>query len=279
MPKGLTQEQLEAYERDGFCSPVDVMTEAEAEGLRVRLEAVEKEHPEVLAPSERNNAHLVLSAIDEIAHHPGILDAVEDVLGPDILVFGSVLFAKEPHSPGFVSWHQDATYMGLSPHVGVTAWVALSPSTPESGCMRMLPGTHKDGIRDHVDTFGDDNILTRGQEIDIGDTDDESRAVDLVLRPGQMSLHHCRTIHSSRPNKADYRRIGVVIQSYIPHHVHQTIGDSAVQWARGADVPDHHEQLPRPAGDLDPDDVARRARVNADWAEVLYHNARQKRAL
>ncbi len=116
MAKTLTAEQIRAYQDDGFCFPVDVMSESEALELRRRLEAVEKRYPQALSPSQRNNTHLTLSVIDEIAHHPAILDAVEDLIGPDILVFGSVLFIKEAGDPGFVSWHQDATYMGLEPH-------------------------------------------------------------------------------------------------------------------------------------------------------------------
>ena len=117
---------------------------------------------------QRNNTHLTLSVIDEIAHHPVILDAVEDIIGPDILVFGTVLFIKVSGDPGYVSWHQDATYMGLEPHDGVTAWLALSLSNAQSGCMTMLPRSGHGGIRRHTDTFADDNILTRGQEADVG---------------------------------------------------------------------------------------------------------------
>ncbi len=262
--------------RDGFCAPIDVMGEDEALALRERMEELERTHPDLLAPKERNNTHLILTAVDEIAHHPRILDAVEDLIGPDIMVFGSVLFIKEPHNPGYVSWHQDATYMGIEPHDGVTAWLALSDSTPESGCMRMLPGTHRDEIWDHVDTFDVDNILTRGQVIDVGD---ESSVVDLVLKPGQMSLHHRRVIHSSQPNNSDYRRYGVVIQSYIPPFVKQTLGAGAVQWGRGVDVPDYYRVLKRPRVDLAPEDIAIRNQVNAEWADILYHNASQKRDL
>ncbi len=276
MPKHLTDAQMQSYEEDGFCSPVDVMSEADAIALRHRLEAVERQFPDVLAPNQRNNTHLILSVIDEIAHHPVIMDAVEDLIGPDILVFGTVLFIKEPGDPGYVSWHQDATYMGLEPHDGTTAWLALSPSNAESGCMSMLPGSWKNGILTHTDTFGDDNILTRGQEIDVGETDN---GVDLVLRPGQMSLHNRRIVHSSQPNRSDDRRIGIVIQSYLPPHVRQEGGEGFVQWGRGEPVPPHHTALKRASGDMMPDDIVMRDRVNAEWAKILYDNADQKRDL
>lgn len=166
--------------------------------------------------------------------------------------------------------------MGLEPHGGVTAWLALSPSSRESGCMTMMPGSGKGGIRDHTDTFGEDNILTRGQEVNVDDTE---YGVDLLLRPGQMSLHNRRVVHSSQPNNSGDRRIGVVIQSYLPPHVKQVKGEGLVQWARGSTIPSHHTSLSRPLGDMNEEDVARRDHVNAVWSEILYDNAEQKRDL
>lgn len=275
MPKHLTPEQIDAYKRDGFCAPIDIMSEREATVLRQRFEEMEEKFPEALNPFNRNNPHLSISVIDEIAHNQTILDVIEDVIGPDILNWGTVLFIKEPHDPGFVSWHQDARYVGLEPHDGVTAWLALTPSTVESGCMQMLPGTHLNDIQHHIDTFGEDNILTRGQEVAVTDTSD---AVDVVLRPGQMSIHHPRVIHASQPNNSDDRRIGVVIQQLLPHHVRQTRGEPLAQWARGAAVPDHCTEMPRPARNMHPDAVAWRDRANAMWADILYDDAEKKRA-
>ena len=176
----------------------------------------------MLNPTNRNNAHIAFTFLDEIIHHPAVLDAVEDIIGPDILCWGTVLFIKEPESEAYVSWHQDLTYTPIKPHDGVSIWLALSPSNRETGCMRMLPGTHRDGIRTHQDTFGEHNVLTRGQNIDAIDPDN---AVDLVLEPGQMSLHHGRTIHGSAPNLGNERRIGVVVQQFIPPHVRETHGE------------------------------------------------------
>lgn len=275
MPKHLSQEQIDNYWQDGFCAPIDVMTEDAATELRLRFEYLERRYPDALNPFQRNNPHLAFSAIDEIAHHPVILDAVEDIIGPDILIWGTVLFIKEPNDPGYVSWHQDARYMGLEPHDGVTAWLALTPSNSESGCMKMLPGTHRDDLKPHTDTFGDNNILTRGQEVDVHE---ETKSVEVILKPGQMSLHHPRVIHSSKPNKSDDRRIGVVIQQLLPHNVLQTKGEPLAQWARGANVPAPYTEMPRPSGDMRPDNVAWRARVNAMWADILYDDAEKKRA-
>ena len=274
MPKELTSEQIAQYERDGFLSPVTIMSPDEAGAFRKALEAAEAKWPDALQGADRNNAHLNLTVLDELVHHSRLLDAVEDLIGPDLLVYGTVLFIKEPRDPGFVSWHQDATYMGLEPHDGVTAWLALSPSNRESGCMRMVPGSHKDDIRAHDDTFGETNILTRGQTI--GDVD-ETEVVDLVLEPGQLSFHHMRVIHSSQPNLSDDRRIGFVIQCYMPPHMRQTLGKTFVQVARGTDGEGNFPYVQRPSADMQDADVAMRDQVNALWSDILYNGADRRR--
>ncbi len=274
MPKKLTQEQIDRYRLDGFLSPVDIFTEDQALAFRERLEDAEHKWPQAFAGAARNNPHLNLMFLDDMVHDSGLLDAVEDVIGPNILVWGVVLFIKEPHDPGFVSWHQDATYMGLEPHDGITAWIALSHSNRESGCMRMIPGTHKDQIRPHDDTFADTNILTRGQKIkDV----DESQAVDLLLTPGQASFHDPRVIHGSMPNMSGDRRIGIVIQSYLPPHVRQTKAEGFVQVARGTDTLNLSTHIQRPQSDMATDDIALRDHVNHIWSTVLYDGAAKQR--
>lgn len=273
MGKKLTDTQIEAYFRDGFVSPIDVFSEDEALRLRAELEAAEVKWPEAFEGAARNNAHLNLKCLDEIVYNPVLVDAVEDLIGSDILNYGTVLFIKEARDPGFVSWHQDARYMGLEPHVGVTAWVALSPSNETSGCMQMIPGSQGE-IRDHDDTYGEENILTRGQEVpDI----DPSRAVSLTLRPGQMSIHSARVIHASQPNRSDDRRIGFAIQSYMPPHVAQTIRRSGAQLIRGNDPYGNFDLVGRPGVDMAPQDLATRDRINKTWAEILYDGAKRRR--
>ena len=274
MPKVLTAEQVARYHDQGFIAPIDVISEAEAAALLQRLEAAERQYPAELNAENRNNPHLAFRFLDEIVHHPVILDAVEDLIGPAFALWGSVLFIKEPESRHFVSWHQDATYMGLEPHDFVTPWLALSPSNLETGCMSMIPGSHRDAIRPHDETFHEDNILTRGQQIaDV----DENRAVDLVLRPGQMSLHHARTIHGSRPNRGQRRRAGLAIQAYAPAGSRQVIGDNLWLPIRGDALPGDAVELSRPLADMSAEAAAERARVNDNWAEILYHGAERKR--
>lgn len=273
MAKKLTEAQIAAFHRDGFVFPIEVFSEQEALRLRKELEAAEAKWPEAFQGAARNNAHLNVTCLDEIVHNTTLVDAVEDLIGPDILTCGTVLFIKEPKDPGFVSWHQDARYQGLEPQVGITAWVALSHSNEESGCMQMIPGSHSE-IKEHVDTYGERNILTRGQEVQ---GVDESKAVSLTLRPGEMSIHSSRVIHASQPNNSNDRRIGFVIQPYMPPQVKQTIKRTGAQLVRGHDPHGNFNRLSRPEKDMAPEDVSTREQINADWADILYAGAEQRR--
>ena len=273
MATRLNEARKEAFHRDGFLSPIDVFSEAEALRLRNELEEAEKRWPEAFQGAARNNAHLNLRCLDEIAHNSALVDIIEDLIGPNILNYGTVLFIKEANDPGFVSWHQDATYMGLEPHAGITAWVALSMADEQAGCMRMIPGSHG-AIRHHDDTFGEQNILTRGQQVaDV----DESLAVATPLRPGQMSLHNATVVHSSQPNRSNDRRIGFVIQSYIPPEVRQTVMPTGAQLVRGTDTEGNFQILARPKRDMDPAGVAKRDWVNQTWSDILYRGAEKRR--
>ena len=272
---GLTAQQIADFERDGYCCPVDLLSPDQAAELRAEFEACEARYPDQLHATNRNNAHLVLPCLDALVHHETVLDAVESLYGPNLLCFGTVLFIKEPGDTAFVSWHQDATYMGIEPHEGVTAWIALSPATPEAGCMRAIPGSHQDPVRRHLDSFGADNILTRGQ---VAQGVDETQAVDMPLQPGQMSLHHMRLIHGSRPNRSAGRRIGLAIQAYFPTSSRQTKVPVAAQLVRGHDDYGHWEPGRRPQREMVPEDCAFRADLNARWADILYDGAEQKRA-
>ena len=275
MGKVLTQAQIDSFREQGFVSPIDVMSEDEALDYARRLEAAEQEYPDELNPENRNNVHLSFKLFDELAFHPILLDAVEDLIGADFSLWGSVLFAKEPQSSHFVSWHQDGTYMGLKPHDYVTPWIALTESNLESGCMSMIPGSHRDGIRNHEDTFGENNILTRGQNIaDV----DENKAVHLILKPGQMSIHHAEVIHGSQPNRSQKRRVGFAIQVFAPAGVRQVAGENYWLPVRGDCAQEDFEYLDRPDFDMDPRGVNSRKRANDNWANILYQGARQKRA-
>ncbi len=275
MPKVLTQDQIDFYHDNGFVACVDIMSEDEAISYVKRLEQAEQDFPDQLGPSKRNNAHLCFTFLDELAHHPRIIGAVEDLIGVDISLWASVLFIKEPKTQHFVSWHQDATYMGMSSNDFVTPWLALSPSNRNTGCMSMIPGSHKEHIRSHTDTFGEDNILTRGQEVE---GVDERSAVDLILRPGQMSLHHGEIIHGSQANLSDSRRIGFALQSYMSPDIKQLEGDN--YWM---DIQGENDRgpasviLPSPKQDGALEAIELRDLVDENLTNILYKGSKEKR--
>jgi len=274
MPKVLTLEQIEQYRERGYVSPVDVMSEDEAIGYKNKLEDAERAYPDQIHAKNRNNAHLTFAFLDELVHHPVIVDAVEDLIGSDFALWGTVLFIKEAHSAGYVSWHQDGTYMGMNHNDFVTPWLALTPSNPENGCMTMIPGSHREHILPHDDTFHEDNILTRGQVVS---KVDPSTGVNLILKPGQMSLHHGEIIHGSQPNKSNERRIGFAMQGFMAPHIHQVVADDVWLPIRGNNDRPGGTFLTRPRFDMDPDGVACRTAANANFAASLYHGAARRR--
>ena len=237
------------YERDGYLAPIRVLDREEADGYWQRMQALRKERPEDAAVAFSFNPHYLLPWLYDLARHPRILDKVERALGPDILVWSSGFFSKKPHDPSYVSWHQDSTYWGLEPPDIVSAWIAFTPSRRANGCMRVVPGTHTLGQIEHVDGFGDDNLLSRGQEVQVDV--DESQAVDLELEPGEMSLHHVRIVHGSNPNPTDLPRIGFVVR-YIATHCRQIGGRTPAALVRGEDRYGHFDPLACPAAEFDP---------------------------
>ena len=245
MPKKLTEDQVAQYRRDGYTFPVDVYSAAETADFRRRLEAFEAAQGGPLHGYQKSKPHLLFPWAYEAATHPAMLDAVEDLIGPDILLFHYSAWIKEADDAKFVSWHQDSNYFGLDPGDQVTAWFTLSPSTTESGCIRVLPGTHNLGqLASTLNAATENNLLTSGQVVDYDV--DERLAVEMPVGPGQASLHHTYLIHGSNPNRSAARRIGFSV-SYIPTYVRQ-IGErrSTALLVRGVDGYGNFEQEEAP---------------------------------
>lgn len=214
--RSLTDEQVAAYGRDGFVFPVPVLSPREVLALRGDLETWEQRNGAPIDFPEKSKSYLLFDWADSLVHHPRILDAVQDLIGPDILVYHSTLFLKEAHTAAYVRWHQDSAYFYLEPHLHVTAWVALSDASVQAGCMRALPGSHRWGRFAHDDQPGPLNMIRRGQGIS-GRFDGET-GTPMPIVAGEMSLHHTDLVHASGANDSDDRRIGYAI-SYIPAHV------------------------------------------------------------
>ena len=267
MPKLLTEDQIGQYRAQGYLAPIRVMDEEAALGLRDELEAVEARMGGPLSGDLRHKSHLLFPFLADLVRHPRILDAIQDVLGPDLLCWTSNFFIKEADNPAFVSWHQDSTYWGLSAPEVATAWVALTPSNAANGAMEVIPDTHKLDQIPHRDTFDRHNLLTRGQEVAV--LVDETKAVPLVLEPGEMSLHHVRLVHGSPPNPSPDRRIGFAIR-YIPTHIRQLEGEDSATLVRGADSFHHFAREPRPESELAPEMLALHKRIAERSAQILY---------
>ena len=213
MGKYIEDDQIRHYHDKGFLCPINVLTRDEIQTCNSEIEAFEKASGQPIDFPYKSRCHQIFSWADALVHHPKILDAVEDVIGPDILCYHATLWIKPPQSNSFVRWHQDGTYFFLEPAVHVTAWVALTIADDDAGCMQVIPGSHKNEFLEHNDDSNPDNLIPRGQGLAINVNTEH--AVSMPLQAGQMSLHHTKLFHASFNNKRDTRRIGFGI-SYIP---------------------------------------------------------------
>lgn len=244
---GKLQELKAIYDRDGVIAPVTVMSSKEAANHRGRLEAAETE---LGSMHYVNKVHTALRSAYELVTAPAVLDVVESLIGPDILLYNSTYIIKEPRSEAYISWHQDLTYWGLADDdAQVSMWLALAPATVESGCMVMLHGTHKRGRAEHVERPDENNVLLLGQEIvDV----DESMARPCPLEPGEASFHHGWTVHTSAPNRSSDRRIGLNAQ-FIACHNRQAAEGMAATLVRGEDRFGYYEPEPEPTSEINHD--------------------------
>ena len=269
----LSANQLKQYKDEGFVSPIDIFSHGRANAIRKEIELIEEKIPGELNKSGRYNSHLISPLLDEITHDFKILDAVQSLIGKNILVCGTTLFIKNPNEKGFVSYHQDAKYIGLKPYNWVTAWVAITDSNEHNGCMRMWAGSHKEDLKEHDQMFNEGNLLTRGQTVNNVPID---QTTPLILKAGQMSLHHPTVVHGSDLNKSNDRRIGFVIQSYIGTDVKQVLGENSVQLARGVDEFRYHKTIGRPKSLMNKNDLKIKQQENDNLQKIFYAGSQQQ---
>lgn len=254
MSKKLTSEQIAHYERDGYVCPVDAFATAQANEWAARLDAFEKSEGQKMTRGHNFKPHLLFPWVNEIVHSPAVLDAVEDLIGPDIRLFHLSVWPKDPGSGAYVSWHQDATYFALDPICHVTAWVALTDAPVESGCMEVVPGSHKLGQLRHAEMQDTGNLLSRGQTLAVDF--DRSKTAYMPVKAGQFSLHHTHLVHNSRPNRSAHRRVGLGI-SYIPTYARCTAKDRVTAMlVRGTDRYGHFDDERRPTVEAGPEERA-----------------------
>lgn len=267
--RNLSQAQVEAYRERGILYPLPALASAEAGELYSRFDA----QAGFIKGRNNQKPHLLFTWLDVLVRDPRIVDAVESLLGPNLLCWASQFFAKPAGDAAYVSWHQDATYWGLSSPDVATAWIALTPSTRESGCMQVVAGTHHAQVP-HEDRFADANMLSRGQEVAV--RVDPDQVTDVELQPGEMSLHHVLLFHGSQPNRSTSARVGFAIR-YAPTHLRQLspIRDSALL-VRGRDDYGHFEPERSPEADLHPDAIARHEAIIDRQMRILYAGAQER---
>ena len=271
MAKLLDEAAIAQFKEDGYFYPVTILDDERVGANRALLERFESSQGKPIGGAQRNKSHLLFKWVDDLMRDEKILDAVEDLIGPDLLCWNTLFWVKETGSESFVSWHQDIRYWGLDTADLVTVWLALSPATLASGCMRVLPGSHRGELMPHTDEYKPDNLLTRGQEIAV--EVDESKTVAMPLQPGEVSLHNVRLAHASGPNRSNDRRIGLLLH-YMPTETKQMVGEwDSAALVRGVDRFGHFEDTPRPSRDLDPATVAFHERATTAVREVLFKDA------
>ena len=274
----LTKAQTQDYWRDGFLFPLPAISPNDAKAARAELEEIETtwrtaDLPHPLNTYKRVNAHVVMPMAARLARDPAVLDVIEGILGPDILIYSTEFFIKEPNTRQIVSMHQDLTYWGLGAIDGlVTAWIALSPATPASGCMDFVAASHKNAILEHEDSFDPDNLLSRGQEVKVDVADADKTSIE--IHPGQMSLHHGLTIHGSGPNTTEDRRIACVVRYIRPDMAQQVGGQDFAMPARGDDKFGNFTHVPAPTQAFAPEALALYEKIRKVQAQIMMKDAK-----
>ncbi|MBK17445.1 MAG: hypothetical protein CMM52_01220 [Rhodospirillaceae bacterium] len=248
MPRVLTDQQLSEFRRDGFVAPLDCISSKEAADCMKKIEDYETMTGEDVSKNIRARAVLAFKWLLDLARHPQIAGALQDAIGPNVILMFCAVWSKHPGGSKFVSWHQDGAYNPFDKNNGATAWIALTDSTPDTGCVKMIPGTHKSGFLHHDERYDADNLVSRGQTVaDV----DETKAIDLAMRAGQFSIHHEMVVHGSGENCGNDRRVGVSF-SCVATETKALSGPQTGVLIAGENKPGHWALNKEPAFDLDP---------------------------
>jgi hypothetical protein len=260
MNRSLSLQQVDRYWEDGILFPLPALSPDEVAYYRACVEELEAALGGRVPKLGIVQPQLHFRWAFDLATHPRVVEAVAEVLGPDVLVQSAGVFNKHPGDGRYVAWHQDGYYWHLSDSRLVSAWIALSPSTPQSGCLRVVPGTHRSRLP-HRELPTDGHMLASGLTLD--QDVDPGRVVDVCLRPGEMSFHHERLVHGSEPNRGSDKRIGFAVR-YLAADVTQEIPHHEVIVATGRLRSDHYRIL----ADLPSDDLAEGVRRQFEFAEI-----------
>ena len=248
LPRRLSMEEISSFNSRGYISGCPVFGRGEAELHRADFDAILSDFLASGMDSYSIDRYQDrIAAIHDLATHPAILDAVEDIVGPDIVCWATHYFCKLPGDDQMVAWHQDASYWALTPSKTVTVWLAIDDADEENGCMRVLPGSHLHGHLPWRETTGSDrNVLTQS----IDDVGRLGEPVSIPLRAGEISLHSDLLVHGSLPNRSTRRRCGLTLR-YCPPDVRAYWGwNEKSIICRGSDPSGHWANVPRPESNV-----------------------------
>lgn len=209
-PQALTNEQIDAYNRDGYVKGLRVFSSEEMadhrhyfDELLAKVMAAGKDSYSI------STAHLTYGRVYDLLTHPRIVAYVKDILGENVVGWGSHYFCKMPHDGKRVSWHQDASFWPMSPSKTVTVWLAIDDADVENACMRFVPGSHHHGhLTYHLSEDSENNVLNQT----VTNAEQFGDPVDDVLHAGELSLHSDLLLHGSEANESDRRRCGLTLR-------------------------------------------------------------------
>jgi non-haem Fe2+, alpha-ketoglutarate-dependent halogenase len=223
-PRALTPEQIAAFNRDGYLAGIRIFDEEEISGIRHYFD-------ELLAKTlaaggdsySISTAHLRYGRVYDILTEPRITARIRDLLGEDVIAWGSHFFCKMPGDGKRVSWHQDSSYWPLTPSMAVTAWLAIDDATVENACMRYIPGSHQMGHLTYTLSENDEgNVLNQT----VPEAETLGAPVDVELKAGEISIHSDLLLHGSEANQSSKRRCGLTLR-YCPAIVRAGLGWNA----------------------------------------------------
>ena len=256
------------YDKNGYYFPFDVIDKKKIDIPATRLIEIYNNPPKNIKHPWNLQAHLLANWIYDLCVSPILLDAVESIIGPNILIQSADIFIKPANGIKHINWHQDANYWGLDPYELITGWIALTDVNVVNGCMNYLPRSHLQNKIEHIETFDKYSDLTRGQEVNININKNE--VVPVVLNKGQAALHHCLLAHGSHSNKTNFPRIGIAVR-YLPTHVKQTKGPPiSMILARGIDNYKNFKMDKIPSGDFDSEAIAAHDLASSPHAPFNY---------
>src|ERR1700723_259392 len=278
--KALTAEQVAEFHYNGFLYPIPALTPQEVATCLAGVGRLEPEPGSAIADADikwRSHAYAHSPWFNDLVRHPRILDAIEDLIGPDILVWTSTFFIKEPNSKTFAAWHQDGAFFGLEPHEQVCAWVALTDASREAGCMEMLSGKGAPRLLHHA-AMGIKNSINRAGQMIVEPFDKRSPTA-MALKAGEFSLHHELAVHRSAPNHAAHRRGGIGLNYLRPHLRGNTPVRLKAMLVRGEDRYGNFELVAPPPAERDAEGPAVHQQVSERYREnykvqVVRHDER-----